>query len=116
MNTSHLNVTQAGVTSLLVAIVGQVVAFVPSLANSQQVLVSAGSFGIAVAFLIANAVHHLASSRAPVTQLDVRREVDTILRGVVQAGLDAQASSPQPPPAAVTTAQPPPPPAAGGPA
>lgn len=110
---SHLNVTQAGITALLVAAVGQVAAFVPSVAAYQQTLISAGSFAIAVGFLLANAIHHLASSKTPaVGAADVRQQVNDVLRGIVAAGLSAQ----QPPPAAPSPAQPPPVPPAAGPA
>lgn len=107
---SHLTVTQAGVTAMLVALVGQVAAFVPSVAAYQQVLVSAGSFAIAVGFLLANAIHHLAAAKTPATPVNVRDEVNDVLRGIVAAGLSAQAP---PAPAAAKTAQPPPPPAPG---
>jgi hypothetical protein len=46
----HLTVTQASVTALLVWGVGQAVAFVPSVSNSQQILISTGSLVIAAVF------------------------------------------------------------------
>lgn len=45
-----LNVTQAGVTSLFIALIGQIVAFLPSLSSEQTALVSGGSFVIAAVF------------------------------------------------------------------
>ena len=62
---SHLKITQAGLVSALTFVVGQLAAFVPSISAAQQVLVSAGTAVIAAVFLIANAIHALASSKHP---------------------------------------------------
>lgn len=61
----YFPITQASLITLLTAVVGQVVAFVPSLAPREQTLISLGSILISVAFLIANAIHAHASARRP---------------------------------------------------
>lgn len=62
---SHIKITQASLLALFTTIVGQLVAFVPSLASKEQILISAGSTAIAAVFLVANAVHALAGSKSP---------------------------------------------------
>ena len=57
MVVSHYKITQAGLISAFTFIVGQLVAFVPSLGTDKQNLISAGSAAISAAFLIANAIH-----------------------------------------------------------
>jgi hypothetical protein len=59
---SHFSITQASVTSAFAFIVGQVIAFVPSFAQDQQVLISAGTAVISAVFLVANSIHKLADS------------------------------------------------------
>lgn len=54
---TKLSPTQAGVTSLFVYIVGQAVAFVPSLSNDQQQLISIGTLVIAAVFMLVHAAH-----------------------------------------------------------
>lgn len=66
MKIGHLTITQAGLVSALTFVVGQLVAFVPSLGTDKQNLISAGSAVIAAVFLVANAVHHLADSKTTV--------------------------------------------------
>jgi hypothetical protein len=76
---SHIKITSAGLTALLVTVVGQVIAFVPSLASDQQILISAGSTAIAAVFLVANAVHALAGSKAPAALLGEPLELKPML-------------------------------------
>lgn len=94
---SHLKVTQAGLVSLLTAIVGQLVAFVPAFAPDKQVLISAGSSIIAAAFLGANAVHHLADTNVSPKDVEAgaiaaaRDYVSAInLNGLVQDAVSAK--------------------------
>lgn len=53
----NLSVTQASATSLLIFIVGKVVAYVPSLAPEKAAAISTGTLVIAVAFAAVHAVH-----------------------------------------------------------
>lgn len=66
MPVTHLKITQASLISALTFVVGQVVAFVPTLGTDKQNLISAGSTAIALGFIIANSIHALASSKNPV--------------------------------------------------
>lgn len=91
MPVSHLKIAQSSVLALTTSIIGVVVAFVPQWVPYQQVLIVAVSSGISAVFLIANAVHALASANskpapAPVVQVAgqeqaVRDEVARILSG-----------------------------------
>jgi hypothetical protein len=60
---SHLPISQAALVAALTFIVGQLVAFVPSLGPDKQNLISAGSTLIAVVFMIANAIHANAAAK-----------------------------------------------------
>ncbi len=60
---SHLKITAAGVIALFVTVVGQVVAFVPSLKSREETLISVGSVVISAVFLVANAVHAQAGAK-----------------------------------------------------
>lgn len=53
----HFSITQASAISAFTFVVGQLVAFVPSMGPDKQNLISAGSALIAAVFLIANAIH-----------------------------------------------------------
>jgi hypothetical protein len=66
---SHIKITQAGLISLLVTVVGQVVAFVPSIASDQEILISAGSTVIAAVFMVVNSIHALAGSKVVAAQV-----------------------------------------------
>jgi hypothetical protein len=57
---THLPVTQAGLVSLLGAIVGTIVALVPAWKPDSQIMIQAGTYLISFGFLIANAIHHRA--------------------------------------------------------
>lgn len=63
MKIGHLTITQASLVSALTFIVGQLVAFVPSLGTDKQDLISAGTAVIAAVFLIANAIHSIADGK-----------------------------------------------------
>lgn len=82
---THFSITQASVTAGFVWIVGQAVAFVPSISNDQQILVSAGSAVIAAIFLVANAVHKLADSNVSAT--DVKAGAIDAAQAAAQAEL-----------------------------
>lgn len=60
---SHLTITQAGLTSLVVMMIGQLVAFVPSLAPLQQLLISIAATAVSLGFLVANAIHKMADAK-----------------------------------------------------
>lgn len=60
-----LNITQASITSIIVFILGQVVAFVPSLSTDKQVLISAGTAVVAAVFAIVHALpFHQAAAKS----------------------------------------------------
>jgi hypothetical protein len=63
MPINHFKITQALCVAALTFIVGQLCAFIPSLGDDKQILISAGSTLIAVAFLLANSIHASASSK-----------------------------------------------------
>lgn len=99
MSVSHLKVTQAGLVSLATTIVGQVVAFVPAFAPDKQILISAASAGIGFAFLVANAVHHLADSNVSARAVEAgaiqaaREEISHVdFNALAQQAVQAQAS------------------------
>ena len=77
-----LTVTQASVTALFVTIVGQVIADVPAWAAYKSQVISGGSIVIAAVFVVANAVHHLAESRAPARQ-EILRDAHAVIRDEV---------------------------------
>jgi hypothetical protein len=79
---SHIKITQAGLIAALVAIVGQLAAFVPNIAQYQSTLISAGTAVIAAAFLIANAGHALAGSNVSVD--DLKAGVDGFVHASLQ--------------------------------
>jgi hypothetical protein len=92
---SHIKITQAGLIALLATIVGQLVAFIPNLAGDQQILISAGSAAIGAVFMIANAIHALATSKlsVKVIEQDVPGQVKAELARILQSGI---AQSPPP--------------------
>jgi hypothetical protein len=59
----YFSITQSSITALVTVVIGQVVAFVPSLSGQEQALISLGSTVVAVAFLIANAIHAHAAAK-----------------------------------------------------
>lgn len=82
---THFSITQASVTAGFVWIVGQAVAFIPSISNDQQILVSAGSAVIAAVFLVTNGVHKLADSNVSAT--DVKAGAIDAAQAAAQAEL-----------------------------
>ncbi len=111
---SHIKITQAGALALLVAIGGLVVGLVPSWAPYERVIISSAPAILAAVFLIANAGHALAGSRAPallgepitgqvgqVTSEDTaaaaREEARAEVSRLFQAALVAQADVAPPP-------------------
>lgn len=66
---THLTITQAGVTSALVTIVGWIVAFIPAFGPDKQALIAGGSTLIAAVFMLANAGHKLADSNVSVADV-----------------------------------------------
>lgn len=66
MKLSSLKITQTDLIAALTWVVGQVVAFVPSLGTDKQDLISAGSTIIVAVFLVAKAIHAIADSKTPV--------------------------------------------------
>lgn len=54
---SRLNPTQASVTAAVIYVIGQLVAFVPSLSAEQQNLISIGSLIVAVVFAVIHLAH-----------------------------------------------------------
>lgn len=66
-----LSITQAGAVAALTTIVGFLVAFVPSIAQWQSDIISIGGAVIAVAFLVANAVHAHAFAKIAVAHPEV---------------------------------------------
>ena len=112
---SHLKVTQAGLLALLTTIIGQIVAFVPQLASQEQLLISIGSTAISLGFLLANAIHAVASAKLSTStlELDVEAAVHRILGQLAQhavrpAAAPSQPPAPQPAPAQAPATVPPP--------
>lgn len=68
LKTPHIPSGAAALISALTFVVGQLAAFVPTIAQDQQILISAGSAVISAVFLIANAIHALASAKTPVVK------------------------------------------------
>lgn len=62
--TSHLSITQAGLTAAAIAVIGQVGALVPSWQPHVTTAIQVTSAAIAVGFLIANSIHALAHAHA----------------------------------------------------
>lgn len=92
----HFSITQAAVTSAVTFVVGQLVAFVPSLSNDQEILISLGSSLVAVAFLVANAIHaHASVTAAPVASAPVVAPVP--VAAPAPAAAPAAAVAPAPP-------------------
>lgn len=82
--------TQA--VAVLTFIVGQLVAFVPSIAPAQEKLISGGSTVIAAGLAIGGAIHHLASSKTHISASQVVGEVETsvedrLRQQIISAGM-----------------------------
>jgi hypothetical protein len=77
----HVKITSAGLTALLVTVVGQLVAFIPTFAPYKAVLISAGTAVIAAAWLLANARHALAGSNVSID--DLKSGIDGYLHAAV---------------------------------
>jgi hypothetical protein len=84
---SRLNPTQASVTAALIYVVGQVVAFVPSLSAEQQNLISIGTLVIAIVFaaihlmhVIIEVVRDFAAGKAKVTLSDLEGGIRSFVR------------------------------------
>lgn len=82
---SHIKISQAGLISAVTFIIGQIVAFVPAFGPDKQALISAGTAVISAVFLVANAIHALASSN--VSARDVEHAAINAGRGAVQDAL-----------------------------
>lgn len=67
--------TQA--VAVLTFLVGQLVAFVPTMAPAQEKLISGGSTVIAAGLAIGGAIHHLATSKSHLTASQVVSKVET---------------------------------------
>lgn len=76
----HLTVTQATLTAAFIWIVGQAVAFVPSISNEQQVLVSAGSLVIAAVFAVVHLVRDFTISKTKITLADLEDGIRTLAK------------------------------------
>lgn len=61
---SKIHITQGEILAALTFVVGQVVAFVPSIASDQEILISAGSSVVAAVLAIAHAIRYAADSKA----------------------------------------------------
>lgn len=84
---SRLNPTQASITAAVIYLIGQVVAFVPSLSSEQQELVSIGSLVVAIVFAAIHLVHALIglvrdfmAGRVKLTLSDVEDGVRSLVR------------------------------------
>lgn len=77
----NLKVTQTDLIALLVMIVGQVAAFVPSFAADKAIVISAGTAAITAAFLVAKAIHAVASSN--VTAEEVKQGAANLVRSEI---------------------------------
>lgn len=76
----NLTATQASLTALFIYIVGQAVAFVPSLSSSQQNLISAGSLVIAAVFALIHLVEHFAAAGSGVTLTDLESGIRSLAK------------------------------------
>lgn len=63
MTIGHYSITRATLIAAFTTVVGQLIAFLPSLGPDKQNLISAGSIVISAAFVLGNAIHALASSK-----------------------------------------------------
>lgn len=77
----HLKISQAGLVSAFVFVVGQLVAYIPNLAQYQSILIAAGTAVIAGVFLVANAIHALAASKISIA--DLEGGVEALVKGEV---------------------------------
>jgi len=76
-------------TALVTLGVTQLVAFVPSLDNLQQNLISAGGFVVTVGILLAGAIHHFAqahTTRAKVVSVQPSVTADRLRAQLIAAG------------------------------
>ena len=58
----HFNIKQSSVIALFSAVVAQVIAFVPAWAPDKAHIIAGGGIVVSAVFVVANAIHHLASS------------------------------------------------------
>lgn len=72
--------------ALVTLLVTQIVAFVPSLANSEQNLISAGGFVVTVAVLIAGSIHHKAQVTVAVNKPAAIAPADKLRAQLIAAG------------------------------
>lgn len=84
---SRLNPTQASVTAAVIYVIGQAVAFVPSLSGEQQNLISIGSLIVAIVFaaihlahLVVDVVRDFAAGKVKLSLSDVESGVRSLVQ------------------------------------
>lgn len=79
---THFSVTQSSIIAAFTAVVTQLIAYVPAWATDKSEIISGGGIVIAAVFLVANAIHHLAASKAPSSN-EVLQVAHDVVRGEV---------------------------------
>src|SRR5438270_5561150 len=94
----RLNVTQAGLTSLVIAVIGQVVAVVPALSPEKEGLISTASLVIAAVFALAHIAQQLIDGKHAVSLKELEGGIRQVAQGaaydaIQQVDLNATAKA-----------------------